>query len=321
MNTTSHKRLAFATKALLTIGMLVAIIVYADAEKMVASWKRADGRYAMLAAVLVLPNIFLQTLSWWTALRVIDKSVSLVQAARMVVVGTAMGAATPGRVGDVAMVALLNQAHRLSAAGLFVVVRAISGAGLFVAGWLALISSPSILSGVGDGHGVFVRGLVVMAALVTAALLAIYVRHKLSGQIPLRGVWGSVRKGTSGIRLLGRGDLVKIALYSLVVSLVVAVQLGCLARVFGEVGSLDSIIAAAITMALQALAPIGLGNLGIRESAAALCFSRVGLPPAAAVNAALSLFAVNIVIPGLVGTLAFWRKSKSGPMPEEPLES
>ena len=42
MNTTSHKRLAFATKALLTIGMLVAIIVYADAEKMVASWKRAD---------------------------------------------------------------------------------------------------------------------------------------------------------------------------------------------------------------------------------------------------------------------------------------
>jgi uncharacterized membrane protein YbhN (UPF0104 family) len=50
--------------------------------------------------------------------------------------------------------------------------------------------------------------------------------------------------------------------------------------------------------------PITIGGLGIREGAAVLFFSQFAVQGSSALGAALLLFAINILIPGLCG-LAF----------------
>jgi hypothetical protein len=52
---------------------------------------------------------------------------------------------------------------------------------------------------------------------------------------------------------------------------------------------------------LTNLIPLTIGNLGIREGAAAFLLARFGVAAPAAVNAAFLLFLFDSVIPGLAG--------------------
>jgi len=64
--------------------------------------------------------------------------------------------------------------------------------------------------------------------------------------------------------------------------------------------------------------PVTIGGLGIREGAAVLFFSRFGVQESSALGAALLLFAINILIPGLCGLAFIHHIGKpSMTMPEE----
>ena len=71
--------------------------------------------------------------------------------------------------------------------------------------------------------------------------------------------------------------------------------------------SVSALCTANILFIKAAILPISLGDLGIRESTAIFFFSRAGVPAAAAFNASLCVFAVNILLPSLVGALLVLR--------------
>ena len=59
--------------------------------------------------------------------------------------------------------------------------------------------------------------------------------------------------------------------------------------------------------------PLTIGGLGVREAVAVLLLSRFGVAQATALNAALLLFVINVLAPGLLG-LTLVPKMKIGKM-------
>ena len=53
--------------------------------------------------------------------------------------------------------------------------------------------------------------------------------------------------------------------------------------------------------------PVTIAGFGVREVTAAALLARFGVAPAAAVDASLLLFTINIGIPALAGAVALWR--------------
>jgi len=77
-----------------------------------------------------------------------------------------------------------------------------------------------------------------------------------------------------------------------------------LMRAFGaDVGWAEGLAAGAITFAIVAVLPIAVGNIGVREGAAAYIWQHLGIEPAVSVNAAFMLFVINVVMPGIIGLI------------------
>jgi hypothetical protein len=109
---------------------------------------------------------------------------------------------------------------------------------------------------------------------------------------------------------------------------VFAGQFVLLVRSFAP-GAPWGLLAAGVALALfvkSALPPALLGDLGVREGAAMFFLGGLGVSTAAAFNASLGVFAVNLVLPALAGLplllrlrVEALRRQPSGPDPEAPL--
>jgi len=84
-------------------------------------------------------------------------------------------------------------------------------------------------------------------------------------------------------------------------------QLVLLIRGFAKFAVVDGLAGSAATFFVKSALPIALGDLGVREGAAAYFFNRLGVMPQAAFNAGLLLFTINLFIPSLVGLVLIWR--------------
>jgi len=64
---------------------------------------------------------------------------------------------------------------------------------------------------------------------------------------------------------------------------------------------IPSFLALASAMLVKSMLPISVGDLGIRESAAVFFMKKIGLLESSAFNASILLFAINLLIPSLIG--------------------
>ena len=79
-------------------------------------------------------------------------------------------------------------------------------------------------------------------------------------------------------------------------------QMYCLLRALGPVEP-QAMLAIPMMFAAKTLLPISWLDLGIREGAAIVVLGTAGVLPAVAVQAALMLFAMNVLAPGVAGLL------------------
>jgi Uncharacterised protein family (UPF0104). len=76
----------------------------------------------------------------------------------------------------------------------------------------------------------------------------------------------------------------------------------CLINSFSKISLLHAFIGTSAMMFVKSLLPISIGDLGIREAGSIFFFSTYGISQAAALNASLLLFLINIFIPSIIGT-------------------
>jgi len=260
------------------------------------------------AAFLVTVNFAVQIIKWRYLLTPSAK-VTRGELIRSVIGGYLFVLAIPGRMGEFSRALFIQGERKLKVMGL-VAIDKLSAFSIIV-----LMSGLSISLLYPKVYYVPVMGvfsLFILAAseprfLITSA-------QKLARVLPLKD---KVDLFLEGIQTLGSRRIVVLLVMSLFYFLVYSTQFYLLLLAFEQVNFRVMAICFPLLMLVNSL-PITLGGLGVREGAAVLFFSRFGVQEPSALGAALLLFTINILIPGLCG-LAFVHKigSQQTPLKEK----
>jgi len=269
-------------------------------DSLIDSAFAADAGLLIVAALLVPLNIALEGWKWHRILRS-TSNITRQDAIASILCGYTLGLLTPARVGDyVGRVLYLNDGHLRTAfqTGLD---RMISAAVYIVIGVSALIAALSL--GIIE-MSVSWKYVLAVGVFCATALVAIAAQPALLHHV-LRSVSASIR-WRAGIRFLKSFDLSEAAgllALSFVRYVVFITQLVLLVVAFGaETSILLLYLAAALVFFVKTLIPsFTLADLGVRETASVFFFGLLGVESAAALNAALLLFSLNLVLPAIAG--------------------
>lgn len=295
--------LRLGLKAFITVSVLVAVALAVDPSVLLDSLWQAQWTW-IAAAVLLLPvNLVLDGWVWKRLLASVVDRVSHWNLSGAVLSGIALGFWTPARAGEYAGRALsLPDGDRWSISLTVFAQRMVDMAVGVNVGLLALAWS--------FWHGVLPQSVPWLAlagiGLVTgvgfAAVVAAPARihHLVQWLIPNRP---SITDRTAFFESLSRGQGWAVVSGSLARYLVFTTQFAFLGRAFASSAPWSLLaLAASLTFFAKYLIPsVTLLDLGIREGGAAFFFQQLGLGAAAGLNAALVLFAVNILVPALLG--------------------
>ncbi len=293
-------------QAVLAVTVLTSLALIIRPGDIAASFSTAAPLPILLALGLLVPNIGLQFLKWRAIVRRTTPGVEDRSILASLFVGLSLGAATPARLGEfggrawsipgarpsvVLGLTALDKFFTLImtlAAGAVATPLFLQLGGSAVQGWI-VISLP-VAAGIAAG----------LAALFMPALvLPRMQRH--------RGRWRTVDRICAALEAIDRfriRDFLLLLLLSALFLATFTTQFCVLLAAFGPVDPFTAVVGVTTVMFMKTIIPpVTVGELGIREGAAVLVLSRLGYAPAAAFNASLLLFTINIVLPGLVGIL------------------
>jgi uncharacterized protein (TIRG00374 family) len=217
------------------------------------------------------------------------------QVVRSVIGGFAFVLATPGQVGEFSRVLFFPGESKLKLMGLVAIDKSTAFAVTVLLSCFSLVLWRGIIF--------FLPFLIVLGLLVLLASrprLFVAWAMRLARRLPLRD---KTALFLEGYRRLSTRRILTLLLMSLLYFLIYSTQFYLLLRAFQDVSMEIMAICFPLVMLVNSL-PITMGGLGVREGAAVLFFSQFGIPEPSALSAALLLFTINILVPGLCG-LAF----------------
>jgi hypothetical protein len=92
---------------------------------------------------------------------------------------------------------------------------------------------------------------------------------------------------------------------------VIILQYHCFVNAFAPASFQASALCVPIVLFVKSvLLPISIADLGVRESASVFFYLRMGVPAAAALDASLCIFAVNLVLPTVLGIAVLMKSSQ-----------
>ena len=291
----------FALKGALAIAALVLLVDLAGPSDVVAAFRHADPRWVLAALALVPVNIGLEAYRWGRLVRQLAPEVRYRDALRAVVGSYPLGLLTPGRVGDYVgrAVYLRNIPPGTSATLTFVermatLAACIVGGMLALGPYLALQAAPSPL-----WPAVTTLGCVSAGAIIALVLFPQLAKAVIGTLLPFQ----PVRDAVASFGTIPRNEGVRLLALSAVRYVVFSGQFVLLAHAVAPTAPWPGLwIGVALTFFVKSAVPqVTLGDLGVREGAAVFFFGAYGIEAAAALDASLALFALNLLLPALVG--------------------
>ena len=332
------RRVALWGGKLLLAAALLALI--ADAVKIhsLLDLLRSAQPLLLLAALLLLPlNIWLQLRKWRLLVHSRFPGTPATDLRASLLLGFTFGVVTPARLGEFGgrvagfRGAGMQRADLFALAGLtaidkfatmlVTVLVGLPGLLLFAAShpfmdaWLlpTALGAGGLLAAV--GIFLILRPSRPSTATATvrsmqAPAIAAHAAGRVSGRISamIRARLSELRDTLRGI---DRRRRIGLMVYSGLFYLTFLLPFFLLLSAFGPVQPLSAIAGIVTIMFVKTvIPPVTLGELGIREGASVLVLGHAGILPAAAFNASLLLFVVNLLLPALAGLalLLFLRK-------------
>jgi len=301
--------LATVLKFIVAIGLLTALVFYVDVKALRESILKANALYLSLGAILVVANIGLQFLRWRYLLRLIAKDLSGTKIVTSLFVGYSAGFFTPGQVGEhggrmvslsslqsiqVLAMSLIDKIYVLAVT----IITGVVGVWIYFEIFLPQYWTPFFT--------MIVFGIV-------AAFLVVVLYPDLLKKV-LRLILHKVRKYRAVSAFLFVRDVFHrrqariLLLLTFIFNLIVILQYHFFVLAFAPVSlKISALCTSNILFIKAAILPISLGDLGIRESTAIFFFTRAGVPAAAALNASLCVFFINILLPSILGAVMVLR--------------
>ena len=244
-----------------------------------------------LAILLGVIGILVQWIKWQRLLRLHRPHTTWGDALHSLLIGFALGLVSPGRLGELGRGIFLG-GDRAAWMGLAGVDRISSFVITTGAAWLGLwmLYPPGAL------------GLLVLLVCSGSLVLS-------AGQKDWKAAdkWRFLGRAWTVLKNTPRTLWADILAWSALFNLIFFLQFYLLVRNGGTVAT-EAIWGIPLIFGLKAVLPLAFLDLGVREGAAVLVFSRLELDPAQAFNAALLLFFINVLIPGLIGLVLVYRQ-------------
>jgi uncharacterized protein (TIRG00374 family) len=308
-------RRIFSVALRIVVGAIILYVVISlvQWENIVQALRTADLHFIILAALLLFCNIGVRTLKWRSMLRAVKDDPTLTEAFGSVMLGISLGSFTPGEIGEFAGRALhIADAKRSHLVGLALLDKAqifllTSCAGLVSLLWFTFDT-------------VFIRfGLsLILVILFYFCILRLGIiakaGHRFNSSF-FQKPW--LKNVFDGFNLLSRKQVMTTTSLTLGYHTVLILQMFCLLNAFSDISLLHVFFGMSALLFVKSLVPISIGDLGIREAGSIYFFSFYGISQAAALNASMILFFINILIPSIIGTyfiryqrisnLQFWK--------------
>jgi uncharacterized membrane protein YbhN (UPF0104 family) len=288
--------------------LLIIILLRVDLREIAAAFGRIRP-LPFIAALALLPVNFSVLILKWHYLLSHSVRATRGQLIRSVIGGYAFVLAAPGQVGEFSRALFIPGESKLRLIGLVAVDKFTA---FLITASLGLLSLGLWHSGLMFAPFLVFLGLLIWLLLRPRQFVAVTL--KLIRKLPLKQ---KTFRFLEGFRTLSTRRLFTLLLMSLLYFLVYSLQFYFLLWAFEDVSPMAMIICFPLVMLVNSI-PVTIGGLGIREGAAVLFFSQFGVQESSALGAALMLFAINILIPGLCGLTFIHHIGKPAmPMPEE----
>jgi uncharacterized protein (TIRG00374 family) len=311
------KVISIVFRLIVSVVVLSFVVSLVQWQNVIVAYRSADIRFILIAALLLIVNISVRTFKWRTMLRSVKDKPTFTEAFGSVMLGISLGSFTPGEIGEFAGRALhITDAKRSHLVGLTLLDKAqifivTSCAGIVSLVWLTF-DIPLF-----NALATIVIILLSCVFITRLEMIATLGRHLNSSLF--KKPW--LTRVLDGFSLLKPQQLLTTILYTLVFQSILILQMYCLINGFSKISLLHAFLGTSAMMFMKSLLPISIGDLGIREAGSIFFFSTYGLSQAAALNASLLLFLINIFIPSIIGTyfirhqqlstfklMQFWKK-------------
>ena len=295
-----RKRLiSVVTRVVISAIVLYFVVSLVTWQNVISAYQSADGTYILFGGLLLIANLGIRTLKWHIMLHSVKHRPAFWEAFGSVMLGISFGSFTPGEIGEFAGRALhisdVKKSHLvglalLDKAQIFVVT---SAAGAISLAFLLL------------NNLVFIIPISLSIAFLSFIffmrmdLLAAF-GHRLNASF-FQKSW--VTRVLDGFTLLKQRQLFTTLLCTLCFHGILVVQMFYFIQAFGEITLFHAFIGTSAMMFVKSCLPISLGDLGVREAGSIFFFSTFGISQAAALNASLLLFVVNVLFPSICGTI------------------
>lgn len=285
--------------------VLAAVALQIRPALILRSLSAGDPLPILGALLLVAPNLGLQYLKWRLLARTLREDLTAGEILGSLFAGFSGGLITPARVGELAGRALsLRSVDRPQAVGLALADKISSLIITLAAGICALFA---ILIGRGLVSIYFWYPLLILLLvfLYGAAWLVLHppIVRRMVGLLPSER---PLRRRLTGMfdafeRLRPAQMAAQLSLSALFYATFLA-QYVLLVRAFAPVPLAEAVVAvAAALFSKTVIPPVTFGELGIREGSAVYFLTLFGHPGAAAFNASILVFTMNILFPSLIG--------------------
>jgi uncharacterized membrane protein YbhN (UPF0104 family) len=296
--------------------LLVFLIDHVSLRGMWDALGRARAAPAVFACVLLIPNLAVQHAKWLRLVRRVAPGISRREVFASLLAGYALGVVTPARVGEFA-----GRAAFLPSLGrsLTVSLTAVDKFFPFTVTVAAGLASAIVFTRYAPVDPIaFTASAAVLAICAIAwSIVALGWRpRRLTGalrHIVRRVAPGAVAPVLAELRRLTTMDAIVSCGWAVVYYATFSAQFLLLLLAFAPVRILPAFAAVGcILLAKTVIPPVTIGELGVREGAAVAVLSLIEYPAPAALNAALMLFVVNLLIPALAGGVVMLVRTARG---------
>jgi uncharacterized membrane protein YbhN (UPF0104 family) len=292
------KAISIAIRVIVSGLVLYFVFSLVQWQSVIVAYKTADSFFIIIAALLLFVNIGVRTFKWRTMLYSIKDNPTFTEAFGSVMLGISLGSFTPGEIGEFAGRALhITDAKRSHLVGLALLDKAQI---FIVTGCAGIVSLACLTFG-----NTFVIVLIAIVVVFLSSVLIIRLEiiaalgHYLNTSF-FQKSW--LTRVLDGFSLLKSQQLFTTVLCTIAFQGVLTLQMFFLINGFSKIGLIHAFIGTSAMMFVKSLLPISIGDLGIREAGSIFFFSTYGISQAAALNASLLLFLINIFIPSIIGT-------------------
>lgn len=299
----ARKNLFWAIKILITLIILYVLVKKIEPAAIFEALRNAKGGYVLLAALLFPVNIALQYLKWRLLLTTLKPRTGFLEVLGSLLVGITLGLATPGRLGELGRMFAVRGVDRLQVLGLSLVDKFYSLVCIAIFGGLSVMTLPGmaldmniyLIVSLGIFYTVGVFIILYLAAHPGFVRGAFY---SISLMLPKREKMKALIACLDGITpIRARLVLGVSALYFFTYIM----QFYFLARSFSGLAFLNGMRGIPAIIFTKTFLPISIGGLGVGETVSVYTLNLFDVDSAAAFNASLTLFALNVLLPGIMG--------------------